>query len=156
MCLDTDTRINKFISVRCGAHVGYFIYRLCYFCCPYTVRCSGIGSIAPMGAEISCCVAYAMGFGGYTAVSAPATGEPNRLDSLCGRSLSLHFVIPGTSLHCHIHHWVYLLCIATVAHSPLVQWFCFGGASQGVITYRDWYRILYTLPPPEDEALEMI
>ena len=88
-------------------------------------------------------VAFIFGFTIYMILSAPETGAPNRFDELVGFSTSLHFKIPFSTFKIHIHHWLYLSIIRLfVSNVPLI-WFCHGGILQGIIMYRDFYRIIY-------------
>ena len=91
----------------------------------------------------TCCIAFAAGWCVFAALSAPATGEPNRLDALCGCRLSLVCGIPWTQYVFHLHHWLYCLVFALLLPVPLLSWACLGGTAQGVLMYRDWYRIIY-------------
>jgi hypothetical protein len=88
-------------------------------------------------------IMFLAGFIIFMIVSGPSTNTPNRIDTWLGISTSLVFKIPVLSLKIHLHHWICLLIISLFVTSQRIVWFCYGGATQGIIMYEDFYRIIY-------------
>lgn len=58
------------------------------------------------------------------------------------RELTLIIPIPYTNVAVHVHHWIYLTIVLTIAFSvPIVKGFCLGGITQSLIWYTDWYKV---------------
>jgi len=87
---------------------------------------------------------FIMGFLICVAVSAPRTGDPNRIDGIVGFPTSFIFKVPQLSIKVHIHHWLYLLVISYFVKNPHIKWLCYGGAAQGLFMYKDSHCVVYT------------
>jgi hypothetical protein len=88
-------------------------------------------------------IMFLIGFIIFMIVSGPSANTPNRIDKWLGISTSLVFKIPVLSIKIHLHHWLCLLIISLLVKSQRIVWFCYGGAVQGIIMYKDFYRIIY-------------
>ena len=79
--------------------------------------------------------------------SSKATGLTNEFDKIIGRNTSLIFKIPRVAVCVHIHHWVY--CAAATLYFTDLRIVCasLGGALHGIISYSDFYRIVYRYEP---------
>ena len=95
------------------------------------------------------CVIF--GFSVYLILSAPKTGEKNRLDVVLTKifkkdiSVSLKYDIGTLTIHCH--HWLYLTIIGLCSYyfqfiHNTIPFFCIGGAVQGIFSYNDWYLVI--------------
>lgn len=89
------------------------------------------------------CISFILGFTTYMTLSAPKTGEPNRIDKVLGFNSSLIFKLPLIPIKIHMHHWLYLLIIRYFINYPQIIFFCYCGIIQGVVMYDDFYKIVY-------------
>ena len=96
-----------------------------------------------------------MGYTFYNILSSTETGGKNKIDIYLSKklekninsSMKYKFKMGNKMIFIHIHHWLYLLIIGVslsfIEYFLYAKYFCFGGIIQGIVRYKDWYKVVY-------------